>query len=723
MALSKPHIEISKEQDDAVKEVCDYFGFSRMPSSAKSRYVLLLAMMQCGKTSTFHKIIRAAIKYGGVKRIYILCGTSSNNLYRQAEGDAVKLNGWACPQLSKYWATRWDAAADAPRLSAKRRGYLPSCTDAIQVIFNQHLGKAADAIDLHDSLIILDESHLNQSKKGAVNLFFKKRGLSLAGATSRMEKLNTYILSVSATPFSELKDIRKFNLAANDAIISKKVVVMKQPAGHYGIPQYMADNRLKKTASLCTPEGRRRFIRHADGRNLYTLIRLNKGPERDALRSICRERDYKLMIYDGSNKQLAAVDERLKSHAPSRPTIILLKGMLRCGNVVPKKYVGMVWDGSAEPDFDTILQSLLGRMCGFEGAFGAEKPYIFVPPNCFEEENRTGFNQIERYIRLFENGFDGDQQFVMPTTGTNLCKPRDAAPRDRWLVRFFRIRACIEHLGWSASVGENKRRLLLTRYREQLIALIDGEEGATFYSEKQRDEMREILKEADLIPSLRNWSDKENGTGENVPHFHEAMETHPKNQPTLEQFGAGKKLTFARVVESHMYPEEEGWVYVGFQLAANDMIPQYYTEPDTTGDEMFDPTEAIEKERRKRMKRAAEPKPPAEIETDVHAKAVLKCDDSICESKDALVAWLDFLISTGRRQKLGELPGEILTSTSGASEGQPISLSCDAYGSAPELLRIFKGIEHFHKVQIYIQWMPFNEGDLNYRIKKISWTY
>lgn len=739
MALSKPHIEISKEQEDAVRTVCDYFGFSK-DATLKSRYVLLLAMMQCGKTSTFHKIIRAALKHG-VKRVYIVCGTESNTLYRQAEGDTVRLNGWACPSLVKYWAKRWDADADGPRLSAKRRGYTVGCTDTVQVIFHQHLERAAMNIDARDSLFILDESHLNQSKKGKINSFFKKLGLCLAGATSRMEDMNSYILSVSATPLSELKDIRKHGLDRPGALIVKRAVVMKQPAGHYGIPQYMADNRLKKTASLCTPEGRNRFIRHADGRNLYILIRLNKGPERAALKAICDERNYKLLTYDGSNKQLAAVDERLSGRAPSRPTVILLKGMMRCGNVVPKRYVGMVWDGSAAPEFDTILQSLLGRMCGFEGAFGAEKPYIFVPPNCFEKEGRTGFNQVQRYIRLFENGIDSDEQFIMPTSGTNLKKPRDAEPRDRWLVRFFRIRACLDHLGWSASVGANKRKRLLNQYKDELISLIKGPEGALHYSMKQREEMLEILEDASLVPALRNWSDHrvadhmvadhrvadyiddDEVEGENLGHFHEAMEKHPLNQPTLEQFGAGVPLTFARVVESDKYPEEVGWVYVGFQLSANDVLPEYYCEPDTTGDEMFDPTEAIRKERKRRMKKAAEARPPLEPEDDVHAKAEIKCDDRICESKDALVAWLDFLISTGRRQITGELPGIPLTCTSGAATGQPICLSRAVYGSEVDVIRLFKSLQSHYNVQIYVQWQEVTEDSLDYRIKQISWTF
>jgi hypothetical protein len=52
---------------------------------------------------------------------------------------------------------------------------------------------------------------------------------------------------------------------------------------------------------------------------------------------------------------------------PLKATLVHICGKFRMGQVVPKTYVAMVYEQSANPNADTILQGLLGRMCGYRG--------------------------------------------------------------------------------------------------------------------------------------------------------------------------------------------------------------------------------------------------------------------------------------------------------------------------------------------------------------------
>jgi hypothetical protein len=68
------------------------------------------------------------------------------------------------------------------------------------------------------------------------------------------------------------------------------------------------------------------------------------------------------------------------------------------GKVVPKQHIAFVFEEAKASKTDSILQSFLGRMCG-HGPFSEDMPLIFVP-SCFFTEGRSGFSELERYLRF-----------------------------------------------------------------------------------------------------------------------------------------------------------------------------------------------------------------------------------------------------------------------------------------------------------------------------------
>jgi hypothetical protein len=82
---------------------------------------------------------------------------------------------------------------------------------------------------------------------------------------------------------------------------------------------------------------------------------------------------------------------------------------------VPKEFVNLVWEGAEDSKTDSIIQGLVGRMCGYE--FGAHKPLIFVP-DCFIQRNKgktCPHSELERAL---------DPLNLLPRNATNLTKPR-----------------------------------------------------------------------------------------------------------------------------------------------------------------------------------------------------------------------------------------------------------------------------------------------------------
>ena len=66
------------------------------------------------------------------------------------------------------------------------------------------------------------------------------------------------------------------------------------------------------------------------------------------------------------------------------------------GQVVPKDHIAMVYEQSKHPNADTILQGLLGRMCGYQAKGAHRGVDIYVSP--------MAEDLIRKYSRAWQEG-------------------------------------------------------------------------------------------------------------------------------------------------------------------------------------------------------------------------------------------------------------------------------------------------------------------------------
>lgn len=353
------------------------------------RYALLVAQCQAGKTGAFQELIRQMLLNGDVSHVYILCGSNETTLRDQAEDDTKAAN---------------------PEAYA---------SGAIKVIFRQKF--ETSAMDIQNALIVVDESHLDQGKDQQLDKFLARHGLSMSGDPRPLQENDTYIVSVDATPYSEISEL------TYKGSHEKHVEQLEAGPDYFGLSDYFYGSMIRPAYDITQkPADFNAMI--ASGGKKYGLMRLatSKHATRQeqaavALYQIAGGKVY----YYTSDKTTIAITSAEKEKEklsqcledePKVPTLVIIRGRLRAGKVVPKKHVAFAWEGAAQSKTDSLVQGLPGRMCGYKNAFGATKPIIFVPESSLKTHKKkvVKASEIERAIV--------GHPLMLPLIGTNLKK-------------------------------------------------------------------------------------------------------------------------------------------------------------------------------------------------------------------------------------------------------------------------------------------------------------
>jgi hypothetical protein len=346
------------------------------------RYALLMALCQSGKSGAFHCLIKLMLKKGLIQRAYILCGSTETELRDQAKSDAVKLN-------SEF--------------------YKEDNTGQIQVYFRQDFEKAR--LDTTNALIIVDESHLVQGQNQTLCEFLGRYGITMDGNPAPLMEKNTYFLSVDATPYSELSAM------THKESHVKHIEKLLPGKGYYGLQNYLYDGRLKETFSIGSNLAVFEQLLVSQCAKKYALMRFTKGKksaaDEIAVLKICKARGFNVLYFTEERKDITIANLET---APSVPTVVIFRGCLRAGKVVPKKHIGLVWEGSANSKTDALVQGLPGRMCGYERMFGDAKPMCYVPPSSLKENEKGVVKASEMRRATMEH------PIAQPLKATNLKK-------------------------------------------------------------------------------------------------------------------------------------------------------------------------------------------------------------------------------------------------------------------------------------------------------------
>jgi hypothetical protein len=312
--------------------------------------VLLYAQMQSGKTITYNLALYVMFQLKMIKRVYILCGMNDNDLKYQALNDAQNHNPIYAHKISVYFNK------DLPYLA------------------NQI--KASPSL-LRHTLFVIDESHYGASKGQQLDEFFRR----INAPVNRPMPPNLYILSVSATPYAQLM----LNLSHN----ADNTVYLETAPSYIGINDFLTADKFKPIFNPLSMD----FVDmvHSYG-NKYGLVRALKI-END-LKLLCEANGICVVSYD-SDGDITTLDELndILSAEPEQPTIFILKHKLRAGCVIQhKQHIGFVWENAAKPNTDTILQGLVGRMCGYNSNLDVD---MYVYPEFMDSELSTAIQSFE----------------------------------------------------------------------------------------------------------------------------------------------------------------------------------------------------------------------------------------------------------------------------------------------------------------------------------------
>jgi hypothetical protein len=345
---------------------------------------MLIARCQAGKTGAFQELIRLMLLNGDINRAYILCGSSETELRDQAHADTRKANA-----------------------DAYSRG-------DIKVLFRQDF-KGAD-LDITRALIIVDESHMDQTQKQELDRFLGRHGLSMDGNPRILEEKDAYLVSVDATPYSELSALMYKESHP------KHVEQLAPGANYFGIQDYLYGGFIKPTYDISTDQSTFEKMVVSTGKK-YGLMRLTSGKQAEkqeaAARAVYRRLGGNVVFFTAEKTE---IDIASLNEAPLVATLIIVRGRLRAGKVVPKKHVSFVWEGAKASKTDALVQGLVGRMCGYPfseenpSGYGDEKPLIFVPQSALtrREDKVVKASELERAIMEYP--------VALPTMGTNLKK-------------------------------------------------------------------------------------------------------------------------------------------------------------------------------------------------------------------------------------------------------------------------------------------------------------
>lgn len=358
----------------------------------KKRFQVFIAPMQSGKSGIFLNVaIRYILNGKGkqqTRRVFIVTGNRDISLRAQIHHDldeAIK------EKIEEDGIIDEDEIEDIKTL----------LKNSIEILWGQDIAKADISDETKDYLIIHDESHCAQSKNNIpFKEFYSRLNLvdSLRGDFTELDRRNINIINVSATPLSEI--------VSNQRIISKgfigKEIVMCNPGrGYVGIEVFMEKKRIHFTAKSITGVTchfkRILSLYKTFIRNRYVIVRTHQAEnDEQMMRSIARSTEFSYRSVFGKNSD-DNVWDFLKT-PPSKPTIVHICGKARMGQQITKKHIAIAYEQSKKPNIDTILQGLLGRLCGYdyESSMENDLPLIFV-----SSTTRSG---ILDYKRSWETG-------------------------------------------------------------------------------------------------------------------------------------------------------------------------------------------------------------------------------------------------------------------------------------------------------------------------------
>jgi hypothetical protein len=412
---------------EVVKVLCD--------TKERTNHVFLVAKMQSGKTGTCNAIINIINKTQikdemNVSKFIFVSGMNDCGLKRQTI-TRLKEQVIDSDEKDKFFVLK-----NSDLLSFDRK--------------------------LDNSVIIIDESHYGSNENNVLTEFLTKNGIDWKNQ-SVLEERNIYIISVSATPFSEL---------VSDKLCSKNVITLKTDGSYVGVTEYMSCGNIEQAnADDISSKKIFKYIKDALKRMSYdgiygiVFIRTRKFGiiENDPyvngkfdIIEMCSDSSSNIQ-YDKTNKLIDdLIETNIKNNESrenggelikAKPLLILVKGAYRAGITIPpqfKDYIYMIYDFAQKSE--TTAQALLGRMCGYRdinAKIETTKFYVnkkFADMYCaweknFEDRDLIPFNK-NKWVWV-DGSYDGLDVKIGSKPRGNFAIPLNNNEIE-WLYKFLR---------------------------------------------------------------------------------------------------------------------------------------------------------------------------------------------------------------------------------------------------------------------------------------------
>lgn len=360
------------------------------------RWAILFAQMQSGKTETYLFVACEMLRQNFVKSVVIFSGNAETELKAQLT-NVDKRNRFYRKYrnyLRRYVHTlNEDTIDDALALVG--------AAASIQVYWGTELKKYRGPTQ--NTLFIWDESHFAQSIHQCPDKFLRDVGISADGDEETLRRQGNYVLSISATPFSEYSDNHHLDQG-------KEMVRMAPGVGYNSVAIMKETGRIIPFETVEDGLAQACAIPHNTPK--WGIVRITTKNE-DLVRATVAAHGYSVVIFDSFVD--CVIDGQVKTdlsflkQAPTRDTIVLLRGKCRMGKELDKEHILFCFETAKTSATDTVLQGLLGRCCGY---FHSTTIVVFLHKNIVDSD------ELQRYIDM-TNG-----HFIIPTKGRNIdqCK-------------------------------------------------------------------------------------------------------------------------------------------------------------------------------------------------------------------------------------------------------------------------------------------------------------
>ena len=391
-------LRISIQAMNAITDVMNVY------KNDTSRSVVLFAQMQSGKTNAFLFLAGEMLRLEKVENVVIFSGNRETELKDQLSE----------LEISRFYERVYRRHLEKLNVDISDE-FIDHIVSKINVVWGTELMKKLETVATKNTLYIEEESHFAQSVGQMPHKFIKSIGLSLNGDSSSLIERNNYVCSVSATPFSEMSDVVHLNQ-------NKKIVFMQPGESYRGVSWYKEHDKIvgfdkwqeKLQEIIASPVAET---------PKWAIIRVRGEAQVDEVKAMCASSNWSAVRYDQGNKgELKSLKDL--ATPPEVNTIVIIKELCRMGTVVPKQHISFVMETSTNPRTDTVLQGLLGRMCGYPG--GSFGYCVSNDINIYISQQVLSNGDIDKYISLCQSM----EMTILPSRATNVISEHNKGRRD-----------------------------------------------------------------------------------------------------------------------------------------------------------------------------------------------------------------------------------------------------------------------------------------------------